>query len=180
MIENIDRWLGVFQQRIETRGELGRTIVVYSSDHGEMLGDHDRWGKSVPYQASAGVPLVMAGPGIAQGARSDALVSLMDLAATFIDYADLAVPEEMESRSLRPLLEAGGGHHRDFARSALKAPQAHSGRFRMVQDDRFKLVEGFFEGPALFDRENDPTESENIAGRRSDQVARLSRLFDRA
>ena len=177
MVENIDRWLGIFQGRLRVRGDLDNTVVVYSSDHGEMLGDHGRWGKSVPYQASAGVPLVMAGPGIARGVRSDALVSLMDLAATFIDFADLAVPSAMESRSLRPLLDRGGGQHRDYARSALKVSRAHAGRFRMVQDHRYKLVEGFFEARALFDLETDLTESENIAEGKPGEVARLARLF---
>ena len=177
MIENIDRWLGIYQDRLRERGELDNTIVVYASDHGEMLGDHDRWGKSIPYQASAGVPLVMAGPGIAQGTSSDALVSVMDLAATFIDYAGLPVPNEMESRSLRPLLDAGRGEHRDYARSALKTGQAKAGRFRMVQDHRYKLVEGFFEQRVLFDREADPLENENIADSKPGEVARLEKLF---
>ena len=65
IVENLDRWLGVCQERLDERGELDNTIVIYSSDHGEMLGDHDWWGKSFPYQMSAGVPLIMAGPGIA-------------------------------------------------------------------------------------------------------------------
>ena len=177
MIENIDRWLGLYQDRLRERGELDNTVVVYSSDHGEMLGDHGRWGKSVPYQASAGIPLVMAGPGIAQGVRSDALVSLMDLAATFIDFADLPVPAEMESQSLRVLLDQGRGQHREFARSALKAGQAHAGRFRLVQDHRYKLVEGFFEDTVLYDREADPSETENIATSKPSVVERLSKLF---
>jgi len=177
MIENIDRWLGLYQRHLEERGELDNTVIVYSSDHGEMLGDHDRWGKSVPYQASAGVPLVMAGPGIAEGVRSDSLVSLMDLSATFIDFADLPVPTEMESQSLRALLDQGGGQHREFARSALKAGQAHAGRFRLVQDHRYKLVEGFFEDTVLYDREADPLEMENIAAAKPSEVERLSKLF---
>ena len=177
MIENIDCWLGAFEDRLRKRGDVDNTIVVYSSDHGEMLGDHGRLGKSVPYQASAGVPLVMAGPGIATGVSSDALVSLMDLAATFIDFADLPVASAMESRSLRPLMDRGGGQHRDSARSALRVARAHASRFRMVQDHRYQLVEGFFETRALLDRETDPTESEDIAESKSGAVARLSRLF---
>ncbi len=177
MIENIDRWLGLYQDRLRERGELDNTVIVYSSDHGEMLGDHDRWGKSVPYQASAGVPLVIAGPGIVEGVRSDSLVSLMDLSATFIDFADLPVPTEMESQSLRALLDQGGGQHREFARSALKAGQAHAGRFRLVQDHRYKLVEGFFEDTVLYDREADPLEMENIAAAKPSEVERLSKLF---
>ena len=178
MIENIDRWLGVYQKRLRERGELDSTVVVYSSDHGEMLGDHGRWGKSVPYQASVGVPLIVAGPGVAEGVLSDALVSQMDLAATFLDYAEAGVPGEMESRSLRPLLDRGAGGHRDYVRSALKSPQAHAGRFRMVQDGRYKLVEGFFEKAALYDAEADPLETRNVADAKPDVVARLQRRFE--
>ena len=177
MVENIDRWLGIFQDRLRERGDIDNTVVVYSSDHGEMLGDHDRWGKSVPFQASAGVPLVIAGPGIAEGVQSEALVSLMDLAATFVDFAGVTVPEEMESRSLRPLLDTGRGEHREHARSALKTPQARAGRFRMVQGHRYKLVEGFFEVRTLYDREADPLETVNIASRKPDEVERLAKLF---
>ena len=177
MIENIDRWLGIFQDRLRERGDFDNTVVVYSSDHGEMLGDHDLWGKSVPFQASAGVPLVMAGPGIAQGVRSEALVSLMDLAATFVDFAGITEPADMESRSLRPLLDTGRGEHRDYARSALKVARAHAGRFRMVQDHRYKLVEGFFEGRRLYDREVDPLETVNIAAGKPGEVERLAKLF---
>ncbi|MDE0125589.1 MAG: sulfatase-like hydrolase/transferase [Bryobacterales bacterium] len=177
MVENIDGWLGTYQQRLAARGELEDTVVVYSSDHGEMLGDRGRWGKSVPFQASAGVPLIMAGPGIAQGARSSALVSLMDLAATCLDYGDLPVPAEMESRSLRSLLDRGRGEHREYARSALRTGAAAAGRFRMVQDRRYKLVEGFFGEKTLYDREADPLETENIAAGKPGEVARLGKLF---
>ncbi len=177
MIENIDGWLGTYQDRLRERGELDNTVVVYSSDHGEMLGDHDRWGKSVPHQASAGVPLIMAGPGIVSGAASDAMVSQMDLAATFLDFAGVRVPAEMASTSLRPLLDQGGGEHREYVRSALKTPQAHDERFRLVQDHRYKLVEGFFERPWLYDREADPDETKNVADAKPSEVARLRKLF---
>ena len=177
MVENCDDWVGRYTEWLRQRGELDNTIFVYSSDHGEMLGDHGRWGKSIPYQASVGVPLVIAGPGIAEGVRTDAQVSLMDLASTFIDCSDRDVPAEMESRSLRALLESGKGGHRDYVRSALKTGQAASGRFRMVQDQRYKLIDGFFEERTLFDREADPLETENIAASRPAEVARLEKLF---
>ncbi len=177
MVENCDDWVGRYRDWLEERGELDNTIFVYSSDHGEMLGDHDKWGKSIPYQASAGVPLVMAGPGIAEGVRTDAQVSLMDLASTFIDCSDREVPAEMESRSLRAILETGKGGHRDYVRSALQTGQAAAGRFRMVQDQRYKLIDGFFEDRTLFDREADPLETENVAGSKPGEVARLEKLF---
>ena len=177
MIEIVDSWLGSFQKRLRLRGELDDTIIIYTADHGEMLGHNGGWGKSTPYCTSVGVPLVMAGPGIAAGVRSDALVSMMDLAATCLDYGGVDIPAEMESRSLRPLLDAGKGDHRDFLRSALKTGKAAEGRWRMVQDHRYKLIDGFFDQRALFDLEADPWETENIAAAKPGEVARLAELF---
>ena len=67
MIENIDRWLGKFTDALKRRGEFDNTLIVLSSDHGEMLGDHDLWGKTKPHQPSVGVPLIAAGPGSREG-----------------------------------------------------------------------------------------------------------------
>ena len=75
MVTNIDRWTGIYLAELAKRGELENTIVVYSSDHGEMLGDHDLWGKWLPYQPSVGVPLVIAGPGVRKGFVSGAPAS---------------------------------------------------------------------------------------------------------
>ena len=83
----------------------------------------------------------------------------------------------MDSRSLRPLLDAGKGDHRDYVRSALKTNQAAAGRFRSVHDHRYKLIEGFFEEKTLFDLENDPLETENIIASKPDVVSRLQKLF---
>ena len=59
MIENIDRWIGLYLEVLEKRGDLSNTLIVFSSDHGEMLGDHGRWGKGDPYHPSVSVPLVV-------------------------------------------------------------------------------------------------------------------------
>jgi len=87
MIENIDRQVGVYIEYLRKTGQLENTLIVYSSDHGEMLGDHDRWSMSVRYQSSVGVPLVVAGPGVRAGGQYKAAVTTMDLAATFLEYA---------------------------------------------------------------------------------------------
>ncbi|MFN7919029.1 MAG: sulfatase-like hydrolase/transferase [Bryobacteraceae bacterium] len=180
MIENIDRWVGIYMAELRRRGELDNTIVVFSSDHGEMLGDHDRWEKPVPYQASVGVPLIVAGP----GETSDALVSVVDFAATFLDYAGVGVPRDMDSRSLRAVLERRTRSHREYVLSGLN-------HWRMVQDGRYKLITGFDDTkprdqqgpeaknrpPILFDHSSDPLENENAAARNEEQVNRLSKLL---
>ena len=96
MIENIDRWLGSYLEELRQSGELENTLVVYSSDHGEMLGDHDRWGKTLPYHASTCVPLVMSGPGVNARGVSDALVNHIDLASTFLECAYAVTPKDMD------------------------------------------------------------------------------------
>jgi len=166
---------------------MENTLVVYSSDHGEMLGDHNRWGKVLPYHASASVPMVIAGPGVCDGVVSDALVSHMDLAATFLEYASTPKPADMDSRSLKSLLEGKTRKHRDAVRSGL-------GNWRMVYDGRYKLIRGFnpeassadlhqgsaatkAAAPILFDLKDDPAENVNVAAKSSRHVDRLSRFL---
>ena len=186
MIENIDAWMGRLLEAVEARGELDNTIVAFSSDHGEMLGDQNLWMKRLPQQASVGVPLVVAGPGVRHGSSSAALVSLMDLAATFIDFAGAEVPASMDSRSLRPVLEGSSDTHREFLLSGLNP-------WRCITDGRLKLVRGYAGGkarggngievypegdagvdPLLYDIEEDPLENRNLAARAPSDVKRLT------
>ncbi len=167
MIENIDRHVGRFIAAVEARGELDRTLVVYSSDHGEMLGDHGKWGKGTWHTSSVGIPLVAAGPGVAPGAESDALVSLQDLCATFLDYAGAPTLPEMEARSLRPILEGRATQHRPVVVSAL-------GSWRTVFDGRYKLLADGRAEPRLFDTASDPGERTDVAGLHPEIVRRLA------
>ena len=175
MVENLDRWVGTFLDELEKRGELDNTLIVFSSDHGEMLGDHNRWAKSVPYQPSVGVPLLAAGPGVKRNETSTALVSVMDLAATFLDYGGVARPSDMDSRSVRPVLEGKTKSHRDILHSGL-------GSWRMVWDGRHKLITGFIpeksggESVLLFDHRNDPLENKNLA---ASDAMRVKALMER-
>ncbi|MFH1566873.1 MAG: sulfatase/phosphatase domain-containing protein, partial [Gemmatimonadota bacterium] len=144
----------------------------YASDHGEMLGDHGRWGKSTWHNAAAGVPLIVSVPQAPGGRVSQALVSLHDLAATFLDYAGARPLPEMEARSLRPVLEGGAadGDHREVAVCGL-------GDWRLVVDGRHKLVSRRDGADLLYDRVDDPWEDRDLAAERPEVVGRLrSRL----
>ena len=170
MIENIDRQVGRFIDTVVERGELDNTLIVFSSDHGEMLGDHSRWGKSTWRTPSSGVPLIVAGPGVAQGAVSDALVSLHDLAATFLDYAAAPPLPAMDARSLRGVLEGTTDQHRDCVLSAL-------GEWRMLFDGRHKLVvTGSDAAELLYDLREDPFECSDIAQQQPEIVERFHRM----
>jgi arylsulfatase A-like enzyme len=166
MIENIDRQVVRFVDQVEEQGESEDTMIVYASDHGEMLGDHNRWGKTMWYDASAGVPLIVAGPGTQRGVVSTALVSLQDLTATFLDYAQAPALPGMEAISLRPLLEGTQTEHREYVVSGY-------GDWRMVFDGRFKLVDRTGQAPLLYDVQMDPWEDTDVAGQEPDIVARL-------
>jgi arylsulfatase A-like enzyme len=156
MVENIDRCVGVYLDELERRGELTDTLVVFSSDHGEMLGDRGAWGKSVPYGPSVGVPLICAGPGVAPGARCELPTTILDLAATFLDYAGLPVPDDMDSRSLRPLLEGRTDRHRDVVTSGLRD-------WRLAFDGKRKLIRRGGGECEMYDLVADPWEARNLA-----------------
>jgi len=100
MIENIDRWVGRLLQVVAQRGEAERTIVVYASDHGEMLGDHGMWGKSQPQEASVRVPLVVCGAADLPGGEVSRPTDLLDLSASFLSWAGRSVPEAWDSRPM--------------------------------------------------------------------------------
>jgi arylsulfatase A-like enzyme len=182
MIENIDRWLGIYLDALARRGELDSTIVVWASDHGEMLGDHGQWDKQVPHRSSTAVPLVIAGPGVAPGRRERALVSLIDLNPTFLELAGLDPMCDTDARSIAPLFGAEGRSrsHREHVLSGLLD-------WCMVWDGRYKLVCGwgpqttfskaFGPGPQLFDLEEDPWEDHNIAEFNPTLVKRLTGLL---
>jgi arylsulfatase A-like enzyme len=201
MIENIDRWLGRYLGTLDRRGELENTLVIFSSDHGEMLGDHNLWGKRVPYQPSVSVPLVIRGPRVRKGTVVRGPVSTLDLAATFLDYGGAGRMSGMDSRSLRPVLEEG---RQAFASHATSA----HGAWRLVSDGRYKLISGFDPGnPAedddadavkkqkppggismaaampdkrslvLYDLETDPNERANVAERHPRIVSKLEKLL---
>ena len=170
MIENIDRWVGRLLDEVRARGEEDNTLVAFSSDHGEMLGDHGHWGKTLPYQPSLAVPLIVAGPGIPGNRRHDGPATILDLPATFLDFAGATPLTGAESRSLRPLLEGRDSRSRSHVFSALD-------EWRAVFDGRFKLIENFGPKPLLFDLEDDPGERRNQAEVLIEELRRLASLF---
>jgi arylsulfatase A-like enzyme len=135
-----------------------------------MLGDHNVWGKSKPYQESVGVPLVVRGPGILRGATCRAPSTTLDITATILERAGIPLPSDMESRPLWPVLEGRAGRTRDHVVSGL-------GTWRMVIRDRYKFIRGFGEGPLLFDMLKDPGETDNLALKMPEVAEDLGRIL---
>jgi arylsulfatase A-like enzyme len=92
-------------------GVLRNTIVVFTSDHGELMGDHHYFRKALPYEGSAKVPFIVNDPtgrfGFATGAEVEQVIELRDIMPTLLDAAGAQIPASVEGRSLLPLC---GGH----------------------------------------------------------------------
>jgi arylsulfatase A-like enzyme/predicted Zn-dependent protease len=172
-----DALVGQLVDGLERLGLSGRTLVAVVGDHGESLGEHGETGHGFfIYQPSIHVPLLIAGPQglLAEGRRVDAVVQQVDLAPTLLDL--LGVPARLEpgpGRSLRPLLEAGADVAAPPGYSETFYPRLRYGwaELRSVRTPRWHFIEA--PRPELFDLENDPGETRNLAEREPGTVAEL-------
>ena len=142
--------------------QTGRnTVVLFCADHGEMLGDHYLWRKSVPYEPSARVPLLIRAPdryGLQHSAVIDAPVSLEDVMPTLLELADVPIPPTVEGRSLIPLLRGESVDWRPYLHIE-HAPLHHS-----LTDAKTKYIWWVRDGrEQLFDLTSDPLERHDLA-----------------
>ena len=165
MCDHLDFQLG----RLFDAVDLAETLVIFTSDHGEMLGDHGVWKKGpFLYDAALRVPLVVAAPGVRAGAASDDLVELTDLVPTLRDACGLGDDEGVQGRSLWPTLTAGEPHGRDdvFAEYANSNPDKPRQYLSSVRTRTHKLVRhhggGGVEAGELYDLATDPQELRNL------------------
>jgi arylsulfatase A-like enzyme len=168
-IEFVDHELGRLLDALDRTGQRENTLVVFTSDHGEALGDHGLTQKGCRfYDGLVRVPLLWSWPGHFQSdLRSDALVELTDITPTLLELSGLPIPKGTQGRSLLPILtgEAPPHHHREFVRSeyydAVELPNHTFGT--MYRDRRWKLVvyHGLDVGE-LYDMAEDPHEHVNL------------------
>jgi arylsulfatase len=132
------------------------TIVIFTSDHGEMLGDHYLWRKSVPYEPSARIPLLIRAPrrfGIAPRQAIDQPVCLEDIMPTVLELAGVECPDSVEGRSLVPLMSGSSAEWRTHLHIE-HAPLHHT-----LTDGREKYIWHAADGrEQFFDLVNDPHE----------------------
>jgi arylsulfatase A-like enzyme len=197
LIKQIDDQMGVLMQFLQARGLLDSTMIVFSSDHGDYLGDHWMGEKDLFHDQSAKIPLIVIDPSDAadrtRGTVCDALVEAIDLAPTFIDYFGGKPPDHiLEGRSLMPFLR--GEEPADWrevvfseydycmqdVRLKLNQPIEQC-RLFMVFDGRWKLINASGFRPMLYDLVDDPRELTDRGQDPSckDIIARLQlALFD--
>jgi arylsulfatase len=173
MVEQVDEHFGRLLDYLEQSGQRENTIIIFCSDHGEMLGDHGLMLKGCRfYEGLTRVPLMVSWPGhFAQGQTSDALVELLDLTPTLYEAAGQEVPYWVQGRSLMPLLQGGEYQERASVRcefyGAIDYPDQTHGT--MYRDRRWKLVnyhgkEAHGHGLCeLYDLEADPWEHRDLS-----------------
>jgi len=165
MVREIDDWVGRILDRLDTHGLTDNTLVIFTSDHGEMLGDHGMHSKMVLYEGSAHIPLLMRLPGaIKPGTVVKTPVAHTDLLATILDYLSMPA-RKSDGRSLRTLMN-GKEDGIDFCVSQWRSG---NGPNYMVRTRRWKLLTSYNpKSPvvsALYDLENDPHEMNNLIGK---------------
>lgn len=159
MVETIDAYYGSTLEALRHVGEnLDDWIIIYTSDHGEMLGEHGIWEKQKFFEASARVPLIIRAPKYFDGGRVvDENVNLCDLLATLCELAELPVPDGLDSRSLLPLLRGSTSNWNNESVSQF------GGTNLMIKQDSLKYQ---YYGPdmpeVLFDLSANPEESVNL------------------
>ncbi len=162
LVTHLDEQIGKVLAAAERLGLMANTRVIYTSDHGEAAGHHGLFGKSNFYEHSAGVPLIIAGPGIPEGQVSDQLASHVDLFPTIVEGAGLPPAEadaDLLGISLWPALR---GEERDRVLfGEYHAAYSRNASF-MVREDRWKLIYHVGMPPQLFDLEADPFELRDL------------------
>lgn len=162
----IDTQVGKIVEALEARGVLDNTIVVFTSDHGDCLNDHGHSQKWNMYEQTVHVPAIVCWPGrIKANSKIPALVSLMDLGPTILDYAKAPIPDWMEAQSLKDLLEGNTniGRARVFVEQSDDAIMTDSNFVVMVREGPWKMV--YFidhKTGQLFNLDNDPQEIHDL------------------
>lgn len=109
LVSLVDDSVGRILDALEASGQADDTIVVFTSDHGDMMGDHACLAKNLTYEQSIGIPLLIRNPRLsAKQRRIPGYVSQIDLVPTLLDLLGQEIPPHLQGRSLRPVLEGGG------------------------------------------------------------------------
>jgi len=160
IVEQVDAEIGVVLRALEESDHADNTLVVFTSDHGEGMAEHQLTTKQFCYDSAAKVPLIIWWPGhIAHKVDTTHLVSGIDIVPTILDYLDIDIPNNIDGRSLRPILEGNNPSWRDFV-----VMEARGNLGRMVRSKNYKYItfdpdDG---DDQLFDMKNDPGETVNL------------------
>lgn len=183
MLAEVDEMVGAVLATLDELNLADETVVMFSSDHGELAMEHRQFYKMSMYEGSVRVPLIMRGPGIAAGRTAGELVSLIDLYPTFTEITRAAGYPARDGRSLLPLARADGtspdstsssegSDRRDWVLSEFHGSTALASMF-MLRTGEWKYIAypGF--SPQLFRPDDEPEELHDYASERPEVVSAL-------
>ena len=175
-----DSQLARLWQYLEKNDLVRKTFLVFASDHGESLGEHQESSHGFfIYQEGVHVPLIFVTPfDKIQGLRRSSVVSLVDVMPSLLEMADIPCPPQVQGRSLVPLFFREESNEERFAYSETFYPRFHYGwsELKGIQNERLKLI--LSPKPELYDLKNDPEEEENLATSHQEELKRLEALAE--
>ncbi|MHA1991467.1 MAG: sulfatase family protein, partial [Candidatus Hodarchaeales archaeon] len=157
----IDEWVGKIMDALKDKGLSDNTWIIYTSDHGEMLGDHMMSHKIVFYEGALRIPLIIKPPGGMKGWQSKGISDQIDIAASLIDIANAKPLDNCDGRSLIPQVIAGPQNQ--HAQEGREVVFSQVLRYTMARNERYKLVvrTDNLKPVEFYDLKNDPNELEN-------------------
>ena len=163
LVTFLDERIGMVLRALKDSGLAENTVVVYTSDHGEMAGEHGMWCKHAFYEAAVRVPLLVSWPGhIDPGRRVSQVTSLLDLVRTFLTIAG-AEAEDLDGADLLNVLEGRAAEGEGLAIAEFTA-HGTDRPSRMIRRGRFKLNHYLEQPVELYDLDADPNEFNDLAG----------------
>ncbi len=170
VISGLDQNIGRLLEAVRQLGLSDNTIIIFSADNGLAVGSHGLMGKQSLYEHSAKVPLIVSGPGISRGS-TDAMVYLMDIFPTICEMTGTAVPDGLDGRSFKPVIEGKTKSVRDSIFMSYRDCQ------RGIRDERWKLLRyPLINKTQLFDLQADPDELHSLADE-AGQKERIKKLM---
>jgi len=160
IISHLDHELGRVMDALEKAGKLENTIIVFAGDNGLAVGQHGLMGKQSCYEHSVRVPLIFAGPGVPQGAKSAAYVYLLDIFPTLCELIGAEIPSSVEGKSAVAAMSDPTEKVRD------RLFMAYCEFQRAIKDRQYKLIEVMADNQRntrLFDIANDPWEMTDLS-----------------
>lgn len=174
-VNYIDDQIGRLIQYLRREGLFHDTLILFTSDHGEMLGDHHLYRKCWPYEASARVPYLIKPPaswGRDRKAVSNCPVGLQDVMPTFLDAAGAAIPDACTGRSLLPIIRGESSAVREELHIEDSGTYESVDGYHALIGERYKYIwYSQRDTEHLFDLETDPNETADLAlGKRADDL----------
>ncbi len=176
LVTLVDRAVGKIISALEESGQMENTIIVYTSDHGEMMGDHAQMGKGVLYEESARIPFFIRVPWLSEkGEMVEGRVSQIDLVPTLLDLMRQPVGDHLQGRSLQPVLKGEENLKDNDVIIEWNQPDNAKQQWRtIVSADGWKLNLCAHDQCELYDLNSDPCELTN----RFDDVSQRNRIND--